>query len=68
MNAKCPRCPVPDPLVCTATRREMAGRDLCSRLDEPGFAELLLAHALPETPEQLAQVIADGTAGSPCCS
>ena len=44
---KCTHCPVPDPLVCTATRREMAGHDLCGRLNEPGFVELLLRHATP---------------------
>ncbi len=55
---KCERCPVPEPLVCTADKSDMVHLHLCDRLDEPGFSLILLKHAVPpfdepETPDEM---------------
>ncbi len=49
---RCADCPVAEHLECPATGRvaTMLGVQLCHRLVEPGYADELIAHALPPRP------------------
>ncbi len=51
---RCVDCPVAEHIECLATGRiaTMLGVQLCHRLAEPGFADELIAHALPPRPTE----------------